>query len=136
MPCNQPPYGEIVSIDLRSRDIGWIRPFGTAQDSGPLDIPTRLPLTIGTPNTGGPISTAGGLTFIGATQDSAIRAYETASGRMLWRAPLPAGGQATPMTFVSPKSGRQFVVIAAGGNRWLGSKLGDYVVAFALPRHR
>ncbi|MFC0304009.1 membrane-bound PQQ-dependent dehydrogenase, glucose/quinate/shikimate family [Rhizorhabdus histidinilytica] len=136
VPCNQPPYGEIVSIDLRSRDIGWIRPFGTAQDSGPLDIPTRLPLTIGTPNTGGPISTAGGLTFIGATQDSAIRAYETASGRMLWRAPLPAGGQATPMTFVSPKSGRQFVVIAAGGNRWLGSKLGDYVVAFALPRHR
>ncbi|ARR57046.1 membrane-bound PQQ-dependent dehydrogenase, glucose/quinate/shikimate family [Rhizorhabdus wittichii DC-6] len=135
VPCNQPPYGEIVSIDLRSRALQWIRPFGTARDSGPFGIPSRLPLTIGTPNTGGPISTASGLTFIGATQDSAIRAYETASGRLLWSAPLPAGGQATPMTFISPKSGRQFVVIAAGGNRWLGSKLGDYVIAFALPKH-
>lgn len=134
VPCNQPPYGEIASIDLSSGKLRWIRPLGTARDSGPFGLSSRLPVTMGVPNTGGPISTAGGLTFIGATQDRALRAFQTASGKMLWSARLPAGGQATPMTFVSPKSGRQFVVIAAGGNKWLGSSLGDYVVAFALPK--
>jgi quinoprotein glucose dehydrogenase len=78
--------------------------------------------------------TDGGLTFIGATQDAYLRAIDTTSGRELWRARLPAGGQATPMTYWSPASGRQFVVISAGGHGGIMNKSGDYNMAFALPR--
>jgi quinoprotein glucose dehydrogenase len=74
------------------------------------------------------------LTFIGASHDRYLRAFDTASGRELARFRLPAGGQATPMTFLAPRSGRQFVIIAAGGNPGLGTRTGDYVVAYALPR--
>lgn len=78
------------------------------------------------------MATATGLLFIGATQDSDFRAIEAATGKLLWRSDLKAGGQATPITYISPKSGRQFVVIAAGGNPILGSVLGDYIVAYRL----
>ena len=91
------------------------------------------PLTLGVPSLGGPTSTRGGVTFIAATIDTYIRAYETATGKELWRGRLPAGGHASPMTYWSASSGRQFVVIAAGGHTSLRTKLGDYVVAFALP---
>lgn len=134
IPCNEPPFGRIASIDIPSGKIVWARTLGTTRDAGPLGIPSLLPLPTGMPNTGGPIATAGGLTFIGATQDRAIRAFESGSGRLLWTARLPAGGQATPMTYVS--KGRQYVVISAGGNQLLGSKVGDAVVAFALPDPR
>jgi quinoprotein glucose dehydrogenase len=133
VPCNQPPFGRIASIDIRTGKMLWTKTLGTTRDAGPWGFASQLPLPTGMPNTGGPISTAGGLTFIGATQDRAIRAFESASGRLLWTARLPAGGQATPMTYISSRSGRQFVVISAGGNKLLGSKLGDSVVAYALP---
>ncbi|HET6525155.1 membrane-bound PQQ-dependent dehydrogenase, glucose/quinate/shikimate family [Sphingopyxis sp.] len=133
VPCNQPPFGRIASIDIRTGKIMWAETLGTTRDAGPWGIASHVPLPTGMPNTGGPTSTAGGLTFVGATQDRAIRAFESATGRQLWTARLPAGGQATPMTYISPRSGRQFVVISAGGNKLLGSKLGDTVVAFALP---
>ena len=81
---------------------------------------------------GGPIVTAGGLVFIGAATDNYLRAFDVETGRELWKGRLPAGGQATPMTY--EVSGRQFVVIAAGGHGGLGTKQGDYVVAFALPK--
>jgi len=135
VPCQQPPWGMISAVDLRSRKLLWSQPFGTGADSGPLGIASRLPLRIGVPNTGGAVLTRSGLAFIGATQDHYLRAFAIGSGRELWRARLPAGGQATPMTFRSPKSGRQFVVIAAGGHPGLTpGGLGDHVVAYALPR--
>ncbi|MFQ5570752.1 MAG: PQQ-binding-like beta-propeller repeat protein, partial [Rhodothermales bacterium] len=80
---------------------------------------------------GGPIVTAGGLVFIGATMDDAIRAFDIDTGEELWKAPLPAGGQATPMTY--EVGGKQYLVIAAGGHASIGTTPGDYVVAFALP---
>lgn len=136
VPCQRPPWGMITGIDLRTRRLLWDRPFGTGRDSGPLGISSGLPMTIGVPNTGGSIATASGLTFIGASYDRYLRAFATASGKELARFRLPAGGQATPMTFWAPRTRRQIVVIAAGGSPGLGTKLGDYVIAYALPAER
>ncbi|WP_242128729.1 membrane-bound PQQ-dependent dehydrogenase, glucose/quinate/shikimate family [Sphingobium sp. Sx8-8] len=132
IPCNQPPYGMLAAVDIRSGKLVWSQPFGTAREAGPLGLRSKLPFTIGTPNNGGSLVTGSGLLFIGATQDSAFRAIEAGTGKLLWQANLGAGGQATPVTYISPKSGRQFVAIAAGGNPILGSVLGDYVVAYTL----
>jgi quinoprotein glucose dehydrogenase len=85
----------------------------------------------GSPNVGGPITTAGGLTFVGATMDSKLRALDTATGRELWVADLPVPGMAVPMTY--SVKGKQYVVIAAGGNAQVGTPIGDYLVAYALP---
>lgn len=133
VPCQRPPWGMIAAVDLRTRKLLWEQPFGTGRDSGPFGIASHLPFRMGVPNMGGAVTTASGLTFIGATHDQYLRAFETVSGRELWRARLPAGGQATPMTFRSSTRGRQLVVIAAGGHPGLGTKTGDYIVAFALP---
>lgn len=133
MPCTQPPFGKIAVVDLKTRRILWERPLGSARDSGPMGLRSHLPLQMGVPNTGGSLTTRAGLIFIGATQERSIRAFELTTGRRLWTAPLPAGGHASPMSYVSPRTGRQYVVIAAGGNGSLMSGLGDSVVAFALP---
>lgn len=134
VPCQQPPFGRLTAIDLVTRKVVWTKPLGTARDSGPLDIKSGLPLTMGVPNLGGSIVTRGGLTFIGATQDRYLRAFETTSGRLLWEARLPAGAQSTPSSYVSPASGRQMVVVAAGGSGLMKSKPGDYLIAYALPK--
>ncbi len=134
MPCTAPPYGMIAAVDLVSRKLIWARPLGTGQDAGPLAFRSRVPLPIGVPNNGGSMATRGGLVFIGATQEHNIRAYDIRTGREVWNARLPAGGQATPVSYWSARSKRQFVVIAAGGNMALLSKAGDSIVAFALPR--
>jgi quinoprotein glucose dehydrogenase len=130
VPCMQPPWGKLYAIDLRTNRVIWERPVGTARDSGPFGIATRLPLLIGTPQVGGTVVTRSGLIFAGATLDDYLRAYELQTGKELWKARLPAGGQATPMTFQSDD--RQFVVIASGGHEVLGTKTGDYVLAYAL----
>lgn len=136
VPCNEPPYGTLNAIDLTTRKLVWSRPFGMTRDTGPWNIPSQLPLEMGMPNFGGSMTTASGLTFIGATQDTTFRAFDTRTGALLWQSRLPAGGQANPMTYISPKSGRQFVLIAAGGHALSRSPLGDEVVAFALPVKR
>jgi quinoprotein glucose dehydrogenase len=87
----------------------------------------------GTPNLGGPIVTAGGLTFIASAMDNYLRAFDTETGQELWKGRLPAGGQAMPMTYLAGQNGKQFVVIAAGGHGKLGTKLGDSVIAYSLP---
>jgi len=133
VPCTEPPFGKIAVVDLDRRKIVWQQPLGTSRDIGPLTIPFHLPLPMGVPSIGGSVITKTGLVFIGATQERMIRAFDIRNGRMLWSSRLPAGGQATPMTFVSPHSGRQYVVIAAGGQKAVASKMGDYVIAFALP---
>jgi glucose dehydrogenase len=90
---------------------------------------------MGVPNIGGAVTTRSGLTFIGASQDNFLRAFETATGRELWRTRLPAGGQATPITYWSSSSARQFILIAAGGHGGLQTTPGDYILAYALPKH-
>ncbi|RJE89571.1 membrane-bound PQQ-dependent dehydrogenase, glucose/quinate/shikimate family [Paracoccus onubensis] len=132
VPCHQPPYGTITGIDLKTREIAWQVPAGTLQDSGPLGMKTNLPIPVGMPSLGGPMTTAGGLTFYAGTQDYYLRALDTFTGEELWKARLPVGAQATPMTYVSPESGRQFVVVSAGGARQSPDR-GDYIVAYALP---
>ncbi len=133
IPCTQPPFGELMAVDVESGRLAWKKRLGTAEESGFGPFVLGLPLLMGTPTGGGAITTSGGLTFIGATPDRNLRAYENRTGRLLWKSKLPAGAQATPMTYFSKRSNRQFVVVAAGGNVWLRSKLGDDIVAFALP---
>jgi len=133
IPCSPPPFGRLAGVDLSSGKLLWVRSLGTAPNAGPLPL-ASLPLTLGSPFVGGSITTRGGLTFIGATVDRMFRAIDTMTGRTLWRARLPATAFATPMTYLSPKSGRQFVVIAAGGRDELYAAKGDYILAFALPK--
>jgi quinoprotein glucose dehydrogenase len=127
VPCNRPPWGKLAAVDLSTGDIRWEMPFGGLPDK--LHFGSSLP--IGAPNLGGPLLTGSGLLFIGAAMDGRFRAYDAETGVELWKAGLPAGGQATPMTYMA--EGRQYVVIAAGGNERALTRMGDYVVAFALP---
>ena len=106
--------------------------MGSAEESGPLGVATRLPISIGTFGLGGPMTTAGGVTFHAATMDPYLRAYDNATGKVLWKGRLPVGAGGTPMSYVSAKSGKQYVVVSAGGARMRPTK-GDYVVAYALP---
>jgi quinoprotein glucose dehydrogenase len=130
LPCTPPPWGTLVSIDLRRNRIVWQVPLGSTAGVTPWFVPTR---TFGLPNSGGPIVTAGDLVFVGAAMDSYIRAFDVETGRELWKFHLPAGGQATPMTYRAGPDQRQYLVIAAGGHGPLGTPRGDYVVAFTLP---
>jgi quinoprotein glucose dehydrogenase len=127
LPCKQPAWGFISAIDLKTNQIVWKKRIGTVRDSSPIPLPFKM----GMPMLGGPIITAGGVAFIGATADNYIRGFDVNNGKQLWQARLPAGGQATPMSYAV--NGRQFVVIAAGGHGSFGTKLGDYVIAYALP---
>ena len=130
-PCIRPPWGELVALDVERQEIVWRVPLGTVEQRARLPAWLPLPLAFGTPSRGGPMLTASGLTFVAGTMDDALRAFETATGRELWRTQLPAGGQATPMTYLA--DGRQFVVIAAGGHAWMQTTPGDFVVAYAIP---
>jgi len=129
--CKEPPYGGIRAFDLTSGETLWDRPFGTARQNGPFGIPSYLPFEIGTPNNGGPVVTASGLIFIAAATDNLIRAIDLRTGETIWKDVLPAGGQATPMTY--EHDGRQFVVIMAGGHHFMQTPIGDALVAYALP---
>ncbi|MGH7560425.1 MAG: PQQ-binding-like beta-propeller repeat protein, partial [Gemmatimonadales bacterium] len=127
LPCTPPPFGSLVAVSLETGRILWNVPLGTMPT--PPNAPPA-PADWGSLNLGGPILTGSGLVFIGATLDRAVRAFDVESGRELWKAPLPAGARATPMTYQA--GGRQYVVIAAGGGGPFGT--GDVLVAFALPR--
>ncbi|MGH0031970.1 MAG: pyrroloquinoline quinone-dependent dehydrogenase [Myxococcota bacterium] len=132
IPCNAPPWGTLTALDLAERRVLWESTLGTTADLAPFGI--AIPL--GTPNMGGAIVTAGGVAFIGAAMDSRLRAFDVATGEELWSDRLPAGGQATPMTYRLRDDGRQFVVIAAGGHTQMRTRLGDSLVAYALPDPR
>ena len=129
--CKQPPYGGIRAIDLATGETVWDRPLGEARANGPFNIPSMLPIPIGTPNNGGPVVTAGGLIFIAAATDNLLRAMDIETGEVLWKTVLPAGGQTTPMTYEF--GGRQYLVIMAGGHSFMETPKGDYVLAWALP---
>src|SRR5687768_16900957 len=103
-PCVQPPHGMLTAIDVRTRQIVWQVPAGTAEAQAPFGLKSHLPIPIGTIGIGGPITTAGGVTFRAATTDPYLRAYDNATGKILWQAALPVQSSATPMTYVSPKT--------------------------------
>jgi quinoprotein glucose dehydrogenase len=129
LPCTKPPWGTLLAVDTASGEVQWEVPLGTVRDLAPVPLPIRW----GTPSLGGPIVTGGGLVFIAAAMDNYLRAFDLETGKELWRGRLPAGGQATPMSYRLGENGRQFVVIAAGGHGRMGTDIGDSVVAFALP---
>jgi quinoprotein glucose dehydrogenase len=131
VPCNPPPWGTLSAIDLTTHKLVWQHPLGTTRDTGPFNLHFNLPLPTGIFNIGGNLITRGNLVFLGATADDYIRAIDESSGNVLWTSRLPAGGQATPMSY--SVAGKQYVVIAAGGHSGLGTRTGDYVVAYALP---
>ena len=124
-PAVKPPWGTLNAIDLVRGETRWQVPLGEYPELTRGGAPPT-----GTENYGGPIVTAGGLVFIAATRDEMFRAFDKATGRALWQAPLPAGGYATPSTY--EVDGRQYVVVAAGGGK-MGTRSGDAYVAFALP---
>ena len=129
LPCTKPPWGTLAAIDLKSGDILWQKPFGTVRDLAPIPIKVKY----GVPSLGGPVITKSGLIIIAATLDNYIRAFDIYTGKQVWEERLPAGGQATPMTYRIGKDGKQYIVICAGGHGRAGTKLGDHIIAYALP---
>jgi quinoprotein glucose dehydrogenase len=129
--CKRPPYGGIRAIDVATGKTIWDRPFGTARRNGPFNLPTLLPFSIGTPNNGGAVTTAGGLVFIAAATDDLLRAIDIRTGKTVWSVPLPAGGQATPIVY--EQNGREYLVIFAGGHHFMETPTGDSMTAYALP---
>lgn len=128
IPCQAPPWGYVAGVDLRTGRIAWQHRNGTVRDLSPIPLPFRM----GVPGIGGPLTTAGGVSFLSGTLDDYVRGYDLTSGRELWRARLPAGGQATPMTYLGDDD-RQYLLVAAGGHGSTGTKAGDSVIAYALP---
>lgn len=128
LPCQAPPWGYVAGADLRTGEIAWQRVNGTVRDLAPLPLPFEM----GVPDLGGPMMTGGRVDFLSGTLDYYVRAYDVTSGRKVWQDRLPAGGQATPMTY--RHEGHQYVVVVAGGHGSLGTKTGDSVIAYALPQ--
>lgn len=129
VPCQRPPWGSVAGVDLNTGRIAWRHRNGTVRDLAPLPLPFKM----GVPNLGGPIVTAGGVAFLSGSLDDYVRGYDVTTGRELWRHRLPAGGQATPMTYLG-EDGRQYLLVVAGGHGSAGTRAGDSVIAFALER--
>jgi glucose dehydrogenase len=127
-PCQKPPWGHLTAIDLNSGEFRWRVTLGVIDELLALGVPPT-----GTSNLGGSIVTAGGLVFIGATNDSRVRAFDKDTGKELWVTKLPTSAHATPMTFLGKKTGKQFVVIATGGGNKYNKTFGGALIAFALP---
>src|SRR5213080_1765845 len=123
-PCQKPPWGTLNAVDVNKGEIVWKVALGRVDE---------LKTTTGTPNLGGSIVTAGGVVFIGATTDSRFRAFDARTGEQLWVSDLEASAHATPITYLGKKSGKQFVVIAAGGGGYFRGKVSDTLAAFSLP---
>ncbi|SJN12736.1 Quinate/shikimate dehydrogenase [Pyrroloquinoline-quinone] [Halomonas citrativorans] len=132
IPCQTPPFGTLTAVNMETRSVDWEVPLGTVQDTVLFGIKTHLPMPIGMPTIGGSLATQGGLVFFAATQDYWLRAFDSATGEEVWKARLPVGSQGTPISYVSPETGKQYVVISAGGARQSPDR-GDYVIAYALP---
>jgi len=124
-PAVQPPWGTLSAIDLNAGEIKWQVPLGEFKELKEKGVPPT-----GTENYGGTATTAGGLVFVGASRDEMFRAFDKATGKILWEYKLPSGGYATPSVY--EVDGKQYVVIACGGGK-MGTKSGDSFVAFALP---
>ncbi len=146
LPCFEPPYGKLGVIDLNTGKLLWSRPIGTMETAGPFGIGTGLPLEVGTAIYGGTMTTRGGLIFQVGTMDSKMRAVDLRTGKTKWTARLPGSSNGTPISFVAPQDGRQYVVISIP-NPGLSvdnqgypiasgpptDDMGGYVIAYALP---
>lgn len=133
VPCNRPPWGTVSVVDLASGKLLWQQPAGTAEDLAFGQFQPGIPFYVGMPPMGGPIITGGGIAWFAGTQDFYLRAFDLKSGKSLWKGRLPSGTQTTPMSYIG-KDGRQYIVISAGGARYNMTHMGDYIVAFALPK--
>jgi quinoprotein glucose dehydrogenase len=128
LPCQAPPWGYVAAADLRTGKIIYKHVNGTVEDLSPVPLPIKM----GVPGIGGPIITKGGVAFLSGSLDNYVRAYDLKSGNVIWSARLPAGGQATPSTYMG-NDGRQYLVVVAGGHGSTGTKAGDSIIAYALP---
>jgi hypothetical protein len=131
-PCQEPPWGELIAVNVNTGDIAWRVPLGSFEELDALGVPAT-----GTPNRGGPIATAGGLVFIAASQDARFRAFDARTGKQLWSADLSENGRAVPITYQG-KGGKQYVAIVAGGGKPAARKTseeptGGRLYVFALP---
>ncbi|MBS0846773.1 membrane-bound PQQ-dependent dehydrogenase, glucose/quinate/shikimate family [Citrobacter sp. JGM124] len=131
IPCQKPPFGSLSAIDMKTKKVVWQVPVGTVQDTGPFGIKMKAQMPVGMPTLGGTLATQGGLVFIAGTQDYYLRAYDSATGKEVWKARLPVGSQGGPISYISPKNGKQYILISAGGARQSPDR-GDYVIAYAL----
>lgn len=132
IPCQAPPFGTLSAVDLKTHQLVWQVPVGTVRDTGPMGIRMGLSLPVGMPTLGPTLTTQSGLVFFAGTQDFYLRAYDSRTGAEVWKSRLPVGSQGGPMTYRSPDTGKQYVVITAGGARQSPDR-GDYVIAYALP---
>jgi quinoprotein glucose dehydrogenase/quinate dehydrogenase (quinone) len=141
VPCFAPPWGVMGVIDLNTNKLLWKHPIGSMKDSGPFGISSGLPFIVGTPVQGGTLTTRGGLIFQGGAMDSTMRAYGLRDGKVKWQAPLPGSAHATPMTYLSPTTGKQYVVITVPNPNWKyprssndkpSDDKGGWVIAYAL----
>lgn len=148
VPCFEPPFGQIAVIDLNTGELMWKRSAGSMKQSGPFAWRMGLPFQVGTPIRAGTMTTRGGLTFLSSTMDSTVRAYNVRTGKVEWSADLPGNGQSTPMSYVSPTDGRQYMIVTVPNPSWRYPRdpangtytdsrsakdgLGGYVIAYAL----
>ncbi|SLN26187.1 Quinate/shikimate dehydrogenase (quinone) [Aquimixticola soesokkakensis] len=132
IPCQEPPFGTLTAIDMDSQSVAWEAPLGTVQDTVLFGMKMRLPMPVGMPTIGGSLATQGGLIFFAATQDYYLRAFDSATGKEVWKARMPVGSQGTPISYISEEDGRQYIVISAGGARQSPDR-GDDLIAYALP---
>jgi membrane-bound PQQ-dependent dehydrogenase (glucose/quinate/shikimate family) len=141
VPCFAPPWGVMGVIDLNTNKLLWKHPIGSMKDSGPFGISSGLPFIVGTPVQGGTLTTRGGLIFQGGAMDSTMRAYGLRDGKVKWQAPLPGSAHATPMTYLSPTTGKQYVVITVPNPNWKYPRTsnekpsddkGGWVIGYAL----
>lgn len=132
VPCQAPPFGTLSAVDLKTHKLVWQVPVGTVQDTGPLGIPVGLKMPLGMPTLGPSLATRSGVVFFAGTQDFYLRAFNSRTGEEIWKSRLPAGSQSGPITYRSHKTGKQYVVIFAGGSPH-SAVTGDHVIAYSLP---
>jgi len=132
IPCNMPSWGNLIGIDMNTKTVAWKRPMGTVEDTALMGVKAKLPVPLGLPTLSAPSVTAGGVTFYVGTQDYYLRAFETASGKELWKSRLPVGSQVAPVSYLGA-DGRQYLIVMAGGARQSPDR-SDQVIAYALPK--
>jgi quinate dehydrogenase (quinone) len=135
IPCQKPPYGSLSAVDMKTQKLVWQVPLGTVEDTRLFGVRMSVPMPVGMPTIGGSLATQGGLVFFAATQDFYLRAFDQRTGKEVWKARLPVGSQGTPISYISPRTGKQYIVISAGGARDADAR-GDAVIAYALPGRR
>lgn len=148
VPCWEPPWSRIAVMDLNTKELLWSRPLGSMEHSGPFGIRSGLPFDVGVAVRAGTLTTRGGLTFVSSTMDSKVRAFDVRTGELKWKQDLPGHGQATPMTYLSKKTGKQYLIVTVPNPGWTYPRdpvtnnytdsrshrdgKGGYVIAYAI----